>query len=289
MEQFIEQEVALSNMSVQIGGSQWRQVEEFNAPATGYCIAQRLSGDHSALRIGNFSTGEALPRVRSVGLLPPGCSIRLYPMERPFRALNCIFEKNFFECTTEILSEEWIEHADALVSINNRRLEVTMQEIYAELVQPGFAHDLLIEAASTMVLVEIARHGQRLRKTTPKNGRTQGLTSWQMRRIHERIQASLELGYPSLTELSRLCRISQSHLMRNFKASTGWQLHKYIAEERLRAAKRMLSENLLSSKEISVRLGFRSPEYFATAFRRMTGMTPMDFRRRARTSDVGSA
>jgi AraC family transcriptional regulator len=198
-------------------------------------------------------------------------------------------EKNFFESTTEIPSEEWIEHADALVSIKNRRIEMTMQEIYAEVVQPGFAHDLLIEASGTMVLVEIARHGQRLRRATAKSGRSEGLTPWQMRRIHERIQASLEMGYPSLTELSRLCRISQSHLMRNFKASTGWQLHKYIAEERLRAAKRMLSENLLSSKEISARLGFRSPEYFATAFRRMTGITPMDFRRRVRMSDVGSA
>jgi AraC family transcriptional regulator len=225
-----------------------------------------------------------------VAFLPPTCSVRLHPLDRPFRVLNCIFEKSFFEDTTEIEPEQWAEHTDALLAVRNKRLEAMMQQIYAELVEPGFASDLLIEAASTMILVEMGRHGrERLASANAEGSTVRGLAPWQLRRIRERVEGSLEMGYPSLAELSRLCGISQSHLMRTFKASTGWQIHKYIAEERLKAAKAMLAKDQLGLKEVSARLGFCSPAYFATAFRRMTGMTPTEYRRRAGVEDLGEA
>jgi AraC family transcriptional regulator len=290
MEQVIEKELALSKVLVQLATARWAMVEE-STPALsgGYFICQRLSDDHSALKIGNLTTKEAFPRVRSVGCLPPGHSVRLYPLGKPFRALLCTFEKAYFESTTEFEADQWSEDTGAFVNIQNKRLETVMQQIHAELVEPGFAHSLLIEAASSMILVEMARYGrQRLGKTKAKSG-GQGLVPWQLRRIRERIEASTEIGYPSLSELSSICGISQSHLMRSFKASTGWQLHKYIAEERLNAAKLMLAEDQISSKEISARLGFCSPAYFATAFLRTTGMTPTDFRRRTRVPQMGNA
>lgn len=290
MEQLIEREVVLPKVSVQLATVQWNGAEKTRPQYSDhYNICQRLSDNHPPLRIENLSAREAFTRVRSVGFLPPDSSVQLYPTERPFRALNCVFEKEFFETTTEIEKNLWEEHTGALVSIKNRRLEVMMQEIYAELVRPGFAHDLLIESAANMILVEMARYGRRLWKTSGNSGASQGLTPWQLRRINERIEASLEIGYPSLEELARLCGISQSHLMRTFKVSTGWQIHKYIAEERMRAAKLMLAKDQVPTKEIAARLGFRSPAYFATAFLRMAGMTPTEYRRQARTMGIGTA
>lgn len=290
MEQIIERELTLPRVSVHLATVKWGGVAEVSSFTDGYNICQRLSPDHSPLRIGNINAREAFPRVRSVGFLPPGCAVHLYPVNRPFRVLNCTFERTFFEEITEIGPEHWEEHTSALVSIKDRRLETMMQEIYGELVQPGFAHDLLIEAASTMILVEMARYGRRLGKPKGQGGAGQGLAPWQLRRIHERLEASLEIGYPSLGELAQLCGISQSHLMRTFKVSTGWPIHKYVAEERLKAAKLMLEmDDRLNSKEISARLGFRSPAYFATAFRRMTGRTPTEYRREARASEAARA
>ena len=283
----IEKEVALSGALVQLGTVQLETAEV--RLLSGYQICQRLSENHRALRIGNVSACEAFPRARSVGFLPAGLPVQLYPLDQPFRVLNCAFEKDFFETTTEIGQEFWEEHFDVLMSIKDRRLEMMMQEIYAELVQPGFAHNLLIESVSNLILVEMARYGRRMEKVNRDGGARQGLTPWQMRRIRERIDASPEISYPSLSDLAQLCGISQSHLMRTFKVSTGWQIHKYIAEERLNAAKLMLADDKLSSKEISARLGFCSPAYFATAFRRMTGLTPSDFRRRASVPEMGNA
>jgi AraC family transcriptional regulator len=226
--------------------------------------------------------------VHSVGFLPPGQPVRLYPVDGPFRVLNCAFEQRHFESVTQLGQAHWEAHTGRLVAIRDRRIEMMMQEIYAELMQPGFGQDLLVEAASTMILVELARYGHRLGRVSQRGGGAgQGLAPWQLRRINERIEAALEGGYPGLAELAALCGISQSHLMRSFKAATGWPIHKFIAEERLRAAKRLLSREDLNSKEISARLGFASPAYFATAFRRMTGKTPSEFRREARALDAG--
>jgi len=287
MEPLIEKQIVLPSISVQLATVQWGKVQEVQPAFDGYNICQRLSDDHSPLRIGNIDAREAFPRVRSVGFLPPGCMVRLYPMDQPLRVLNCVFPKERFEEITGIGQKLWEEHTRDLVWIRNRRLEVLMQEILGEMVQPGYAHEMLIEAAASMMLVEMARYGQRLDETQGAGGIGNGLAPWQMRRINERLEAALEQGYPSLGELAQLCGISQSHLMRSFKLSTGWPIHKYITEERLRAAKQMLVGDLYNSKEISARLGFRNPAYFATAFRRMTGKTPTEYRREARA--LGSA
>jgi AraC-like DNA-binding protein len=289
MEQVIEKEVNVSHVAVQLATVQWGYAEQVLPPDFGYSICQRLSDNHSALRVGNFVVNEAFPRVRSVGFMPPGCAIQLYPVDSPFRALNCVFDKAFFEDTTEMTREVWDEHTAALVPIKNRRVDMLMQDIYSELIQPGFAHVLLIEAACTMILVEMGRYGRRLCEDNQPGCGGQSMAPWRMRRIRERIAASPEIGYPSLADLARLCSISQSHLMRTFKASTGWPIHKYVSEERLKAAKQLLLQDQLTTNQISAKLGFRSPAYFATAFRRMTGKTPTEYRRETRAVEIGRA
>lgn len=279
MEPVIEREVWLPNVSVQLATVSLTEPRDVLPQTSGYNICQRLSDDHAPLRIGNINAREAFPRVGSVGFLPPGCAVRLYPVDGPFRVLNCSFESSLFERVTGFGQDIWDEHTGALVSIKDRRLELLMQEIQAELVQPDYGQETVIEAVADMILIEMARYGRRL---DAAGGAGQGLAPWQLRRINERLASSLDQGYPGLDELATLCGISQSHLMRSFKAATGWPIHKFIAEERLRAAKQMLAGEDLNAKEIASRLGFRSPAYFATAFRRMTGKTPTEFRREAR-------
>ncbi|HMO67539.1 MAG TPA: helix-turn-helix transcriptional regulator [Novosphingobium sp.] len=284
MDYVIEQELRLPGVCVSLATVRWGPGLEELAPHDDYRLCQRLSGDHAPLRIGNLPTREAFPRVRSVGFLPPGQPVSIFPGVSAFRALNCSFSRDHFEATAELGEDLWADHAASLVTIRNRRLEVLMQEIHAELVQPSFGRDLLVDAAGTMILVELARYGRELERASPRSAAVRGLAPWQLRRIQERLAASPQTHYPDLAELAALCGISKSHLMRSFKASTGWQIHKFIAEERLKSAKAMLQADHHSFKEIARLLGFGSAAYFATAFRRMTGMTPSDYRKKARGS-----
>ncbi len=280
MEQHTERTVALANVTVEQMTLHWQGVEDM-PPYGDYRLSQRLSEDHPPLRIGNVNAPEVLPRVRSVGLLPPGHGIRMYPMDKPLRIMYCTFREAFFEDATGIPRDQWSRHVGSLVAMKNRRLEVLMQEIHAELEQPGFGHHLLIESVANLILVELARHGGQLIRRGVGRGDSLALAPWQLRRIEERIQASLAVGYPGLQELAELCGVSQGHLARSFKAATGWQIHKYIIEERLKAAKDLLAGEQWSCEEIASRLGFKSPSYFSTAFRRLTGKTPTEYRRQA--------
>lgn len=280
MQQHLEKEVVLPQVTVQLATVSWEGVNERPTYPT-YSLFQRLSDDHSPLRIGKLSAPEVLPRVRSVGFLPAGSSVRLFPLEKPLRVLYCFYDADFVESTSGIPREQWHRHTGVLVALRNQRLEVMMQDIHAELDQPGFAHGTLIEAVTTLMLVELARHVRQLERKPATQGDNVPLAPARLRRVQDRIRASLELGYPSLGELAALCGISESHLARAFKAATGWQIHRYIAEERLKTAKTLLAGGDCSCEQVALRLGFKSPAYFSTAFRRMTGKTPSEFRRLA--------
>lgn len=280
MRQQLEQEIILPDVTVQLATISWEGVGE-RPPYPHYSLFQRLSGDHSPLRIGDLSTPQMLPRVRSVGLLPPDCSIRLLPIEKPMRVLYCFYDAEYVEETTGIARSRWEKQAAALRSIRNQRLETLMQEIQAELEQPGLAQEVLVESVTRLMLVELARHLTELERKNSRQSSSLPLAPWQLQRIEERIQAAPALGYPGPGELAELCGVSQGHLARSFKAATGWQLRRYIAVQRISAAKQLLADERLSCEEVAARLGFKSPGYFSTAFRRHTGKTPMEFRKQA--------
>jgi AraC-like DNA-binding protein len=285
MEEYIETLIVLPSITVQLATVSWQGA--INMPAYGgYILSQRLSEHHAAIPIGNVQAPEVLSRVRSVGLLPPGCPVRLFPVEHPLSVLLCTFEEEYFERVTGTSRHEWEEHLGSLVTMRNQRLETLMQEILAELQQPGYGQALLVESVATMLVVELARYKRSL--DGHASGQRQALAPWQLRAIEERIRTSVKHGYPNLAELAELCGISQGHLTRSFKATTGWQIHAYISSERFNTAKRLLSTAELSCEEVAARLGFKSAAYFSTAFRRATGATPSEFRRNALSENTAS-
>ena len=291
MYKLTETEIVISGVSALIGLSHWSAPENWTCPELSYVVCQRLSDNHSALQLqtGARTVQEAYPHVRSLGFMPAAASICMLPLDKPLRTVNCFYDSSFFERVTEIDAGQWRDHAGSFMRLSSKCLETMMQRIYAELVQPGFGADLVIEAASTMILVEMARLGQRGITLPPASARPQSLAPWQLRRVRERMAAAAQLGYPSILELAQLCGISSSHMMRCFKISAGVPLHKYIAAERIARAKQLLAENRLSIKEISARLNFCSTAYFTTAFSRQTGLAPSEFRRQAKALEKPAA
>lgn len=280
MEHFVDKSIVLPNVTVQTATVTWKGVEE--TPAfDGYSLSQRLSGDHAPLRIGNFPAPSVLPRVHSIGLLPPGKPIRLLPVDKPLGVLLCLFDADNFEAVTETPRSLWEAHTEALVAMRNKRLEIMMQEVYAELEQPGFASELLIESVTTIIMVELARLVRQMERRQGSKSNALPLAPWQLNRIQDRVAAAVEMGYPNTSELAKLCGISEGHLGRAFKAATGWQIHKYVADERIKAAKKLLAEEHMSCEAVAAKLGFNSPAYFSTAFRKITGKSPREYRRQA--------
>ena len=66
---------------------------------------------------------------------------------------------------------------------------------------------------------------------------------------------------------------------RAFKQVTGMTCTDYIALERIRAAKRLLTRQDLLVKEVAYRVGFENANYFSRRFKEMEGRTPSSYRR----------
>lgn len=276
----LEKEVVLPHVTVNLSTINWSTPSRSPTRST-HALFQRLSRDHSPLRLGSMSAFDLLPRMHAVGFLPAGTTVPLDPIGKPLRVLTCFFDPAYVERCTGMGTARLDAFTAALAVLRNKRLEILMQDLHAEIVQPGPSSEFLIGAIADIMLVEVARFVIRLER----KGRTQGialaLAPWQLLRIEERITAAPQKGYPGLGELAELCGVSEGHLARAFKASTGWQLHKYVAEQRLKAAAEMLGQEVFSCEEVARRLGYSSAGYFSTVFRGKTGKTPSEFRRQA--------
>ncbi|MCD8068565.1 MAG: AraC family transcriptional regulator [Lachnospiraceae bacterium] len=84
----------------------------------------------------------------------------------------------------------------------------------------------------------------------------------------------------SVEELAGQVGYSGSHLSTRFKAETGMTIKEYTLHCRIERAKVLLRSGSEPVQEIGDSLGFGSQSYFAEKFRKLTGMTPLEYRNR---------
>ncbi|MDQ0089595.1 two-component system response regulator YesN [Paenibacillus anaericanus] len=82
----------------------------------------------------------------------------------------------------------------------------------------------------------------------------------------------------SLTEMSHKLHLNYSYLSSYFKQRTHENLTSYINRVRTDKAKELLLDYKLSISEISRLTGFSEHNYFSKVFKKMTGMTPVEYR-----------
>ncbi|MBQ8812914.1 MAG: response regulator [Lachnospiraceae bacterium] len=85
--------------------------------------------------------------------------------------------------------------------------------------------------------------------------------------------------------LGRLFHMSPTYLGRIFLERTGMKLVDYITEKRMQYACEQLSSTLKTVKEIAEEAGYSDANYFSRAFRRKTGMSPVEYRVKYRNLD----
>jgi AraC family transcriptional regulator len=108
-----------------------------------------------------------------------------------------------------------------------------------------------------------------------------GLAPKVLLRSIERLRSESDADV-SLGALAAEAGLSRFHFCRAFKESTGLSPHAWLRQHRLEQAMQMLRETDASVVTIAAALGYASQTAFAAAFKRLTGDTPTDWRRRAR-------
>ena len=84
----------------------------------------------------------------------------------------------------------------------------------------------------------------------------------------------------TVEELSECAELTQSYLSVLFKKETGSSISGYIRKKRIEAAQDMLKYSEYSCSEISSYLSFSSVSHFISLFRKMTGLTTNEYRKK---------
>jgi len=89
----------------------------------------------------------------------------------------------------------------------------------------------------------------------------------------------------SLESLSKKFFYSTSYMSKMFKIVSGTTFKEYIQREKIQKALNLIEETDYSFEKISEELGYADKKDFYTMFKKRTGMTPGQMRKKMKASD----
>lgn len=91
----------------------------------------------------------------------------------------------------------------------------------------------------------------------------------------------------TLKELSDTFYLCTSYLSSYFKKETGQTISDYLIMLRIQEAKKLLQRPELTVEEIAKKIGYSNGRYFSTLFKKMTGLSPVQYRLRSINENMG--
>ncbi|TXN72748.1 helix-turn-helix transcriptional regulator [Methylobacterium sp. WL18] len=150
--------------------------------------------------------------------------------------------------------------------------------ILGELVEESSAGRMMVETAALTLTARIAQAYGHDRPDAAGATSEEGACPDRIQRAIAFIRDNLERDL-SINELAAVACLSPFHFARMFKRVTGQTPYGYVSGERLACACRLLADRKTPILDIALRSGFSSQAAFGTAFKRVKGHTPSEYRR----------
>jgi AraC family transcriptional regulator len=162
------------------------------------------------------------------------------------------------------------------------QLRAAMLAVDAELTAGGAGGPLAAESLANVLAVHLIRHLLAPRRPTPRRYGT--LPRGRLRAVVAYVEDHLDAG-PTLGQLAAVARLSPYYFARQFERATGLPPHQYVILRRVERAKQLLQTGGdFSLAEVAAHSGFSDQSQFSRHFKRIIGVTPGQFRTRARTA-----
>lgn len=101
--------------------------------------------------------------------------------------------------------------------------------------------------------------------------------------VIRRAQKFIGLNYHknlTLETVAGITGLSTNYFLAYFKQKAGISFQKYLTQIRIEKAMKLLKESNLSSEAISAEVGYENPNYFIRVFKKETGMTVSESRKK---------
>ncbi len=84
----------------------------------------------------------------------------------------------------------------------------------------------------------------------------------------------------SLEVLAADLQLSKSYVSRRFRMETGGMIHEYLLTRRIRQASELLRAEGIDIEQVAHACGFSYDTYFIVCFKKMVGLTPLQYRKK---------
>lgn len=222
--------------------------------------------------------GAAFYEVGNLSLALPHTHLQFKASGAEIRSVNCLFDADLFESVTHISDADNATQLLLSMDIGGKcggTIDTLLRRLAQEVTAPGFAADTMIEGLGLTALAELARHlNGHADDEPPARGR---LSMAQLRMLHDYVD-NRPGAAPTISELARQCGIGPRHFMALFRATTGQTVRQWVDAQRIEKARRLLTETRIPLKVIAFDLGFANQSVFSTAFKRLSGVSPREYR-----------
>lgn len=157
-----------------------------------------------------------------------------------------------------------------------KKIRILFQEIVEEFKQEKTEYSLMVKVKLISMLVLLTRNYDDMAMNT----RERQIKRENRERIEQVMRyMDLHLGDSlTLQQLAGIAAMSSSHFSQLFKTLNGFTVWEYLVEKRIELAQVMLVSTGEPILEIALQCGFNNAANFNRAFKRMTGVTPREFR-----------
>ena len=141
---------------------------------------------------------------------------------------------------------------------------------------PPIGSQQMIKTYLEQFLILLIRHEQDKRnlKVFPsKESMENHLVSEMMKWIDSNIYNDI-----SISQICNELNYSRAYLSKIFKQETDYTILEYILQQKIKQAKKLIREKNMNFTQISDKLSFDNPHYFSRVFKRVTNMTPSEYK-----------
>ena len=163
-----------------------------------------------------------------------------------------------------------------LTGAEKAEISLLAERIVSEMSDNRYSKELMIQTLTVELMINLSRamRNEWEENIRVKTGKAKELVAIARQYMDDNFDQGI-----TVAQAAQYVFLSQGYFTRAFRDETGMSPMNYLMKKRIARACLLLENNEIKVSAISLQSGFSSPQRFNVAFRKLMGMTPMEYRK----------